>query len=129
MVLAADSLDTSRLVSDEERQQMVRMRDEGLGVREIARRLNRAPSTVSRTLRAIAPAAGPAPARPARAAVAPAEKPSARRGAPRTLVAPRRGPVTRQELRGLERRVDRIERSLTRLAKLLAPPTRARRRR
>jgi transposase len=49
--LVAEEARSSRYLSLLERQRIATLRDRGLGVREIARRLGRAPSTVSRELR------------------------------------------------------------------------------
>src|SRR3954452_1453938 len=47
----AESARSGRYLSRLERQRIATLRDRGLGVREIARRLDRSPSTVSRELR------------------------------------------------------------------------------
>jgi helix-turn-helix protein len=49
--LVAEAARSSRFLSLLERQRVATLRDRGLGVREIARRLGRAPSTISRQLR------------------------------------------------------------------------------
>lgn len=170
-----------RPMSDTERQDAMRMQREGRGVREIARHFNRAPSTISRILRAAGASAtatqagtaktsrGPArraataqkprtaarakattargaatqgkaaTARGAAAAAArgkattaravaargkakvatrkPAGRPAANKKAPAAAASG----VPRQELRSLEQRIARIERSLSQLGTTVRP--------
>ncbi|WP_370453379.1 helix-turn-helix domain-containing protein [Geodermatophilus marinus] len=51
----AESSRSTRFLSLLERQRVATLRGRGLGVREIARRLGRAPSTISRELRRLRP--------------------------------------------------------------------------
>ncbi len=105
-------------MTEAERQEVLRMHQQGLSAREIARRLGRSPSTISRILREAGVAVARPGAAPARKMVTPLRRPPARRAA-----APAAVPgVSRQEFRGLEQRVARIERSLARLAGMV--PTR-----
>lgn len=90
-----------RQMTQDERQEAFRAYNNGLGVREIARRLGRAPSTISRLLREGE------------------EKLVSNRskGISQQRKQPRRGStVSRSEFRALEGRVARIETILSRIA-------------
>ena len=98
-----------RPMTEAERAEVQRLQQQGLGVREIARRFGRAPSTISRILRE-------AGARPRRAAPARAARAPARARAARGRVT---GEVSRQEMRSLEQRIAKIENSLNRMAAII----------
>lgn len=107
-----------RPMTTEEREEVLRLQGQGMGVREIARKFGRAPSTISRTLRA---AREPAPKTNGKA----------RQTAGRRF---RNQAVSRAELRALQRAVAELERRITRMAAALvsvahrsaAKPTRSR---
>lgn len=117
-----------RPVTPEEREEVFRLQQQGMGVREIARRFNRAPSTISRILRGGARAAAgrragaaavKAPARARQAGRAAGRQGAGARGAGRAGMAA--GAVSRQELRMLEQRIARIESSLARMGSMIQP--------
>lgn len=103
-----------RPMSEADRHEAWRLHKEGLGVREIARRFGRAPSTISRILRRPVPKVN-APRQPARAV---ASQTKAARAGTAMRARAMSGSFSRQELRSLEQRISRIESSLARVATL-----------
>lgn len=110
----------TRAMSTAERDEARRLQQQGMGVREIARRFGRAPSTISRILRE-----GRGTTRRGGAARAGARRQPARTTRGRTTA--QTGTISRQELRTLEQRISKIESSLSRMANMFKPAgTRAR---
>ncbi|MBI4495090.1 MAG: helix-turn-helix domain-containing protein [Chloroflexi bacterium] len=108
-------------MTETERADVQRMAQQGLGVREIARRFGRAPSTISRILRDLGGPGGRAAARPTRRAPARATRPTTTTTARARAATPMGAGISRQELRSLEQRITRIESNLSRMASVFQP--------